>query len=180
MQCSWMRKLVTLAFERGSFCLRRWPGDNRWLGESVFFYRIKLAGRGLSTPRFVPHCIAGRVLVGVRVCPPLINGILADEQFKQIAAVVVQGHLYPVPADHNVIPIPDCRHIARRAVYIAPDGLQVKFLIRYCGHISNHVYHGGRDPAEIVQLIELDIQPVTVNKPAAHGAASPAGYRSAA
>ena len=53
---------------------------------------------------------------------------------------------------------------------IASDRLQIEFLVRDRGNISNYIYNRRRDPAEVIQLIELDIQPVAVDIPPAHTA----------
>ena len=117
--------------------VRRWreefglgvAGDLHRVGEAVFLYSVQFSGRGLGTACFIADLITGAVLVGIRIRPPLIECILAYEQFEQIAPVVILGHPDLIPADDHLTPIPYRAHAPWRAVHIASDRLQVELLV---------------------------------------------------
>jgi hypothetical protein len=46
---------------------------------------------------------------------------------------------------------------------IASDGLQIQLLVSHRGNIPDHIYNRWGSPAEIVQFIELDVQPIAVD-----------------
>src|SRR5215213_6101838 len=130
--------------------LRGWPGDDGWFRKAVLFYRVEFARGWLSTACLIPDRVAGRVLVGIRVCPPFVKGILTNKEFEQISSIVILCHFYLIPTDRNIIPISTSCHIAGRTIHIAPNRLQIKLLVGDTGDVSTHIHHGRRDPAEVI------------------------------
>jgi hypothetical protein len=129
----------------------------------MLFHSVEFPGRRLRTARFILDCVAGGVLVGIGIRPPEIVAILADEQFQQVAAVIVKRHLDLIPTDSHSASITHRCHIAGWTVHVASNGLQIQFLISYSGNIPNDIHNRGRDPAGIVQFIEFDVQPFAID-----------------
>ena len=95
----------------------------------MFFDRVQFPGGGLGAACLILDRVAGSELVRIRVCPPYVERVLADEQFEQVAAVLIFRHFYLVPTDRDLVPIPDGSHTFRGTILITPNGLQVEFLV---------------------------------------------------
>ena len=137
--------------------MRLRPGNLDRVGKSVLLHCIQLARGRLGTAWFIPDLIAGGILIGIRVRPPLIEGILADEQLEQIAAVLILGHFHLLPTDHDFVAVAHRGYTLWGSIHVAANGLKLEFLVTNRFHISNHVYNGRCDPAEIVKLVKFHI-----------------------
>lgn len=129
----------------------------------MLFNGVQFSGGWLGTARLVFHRVRRGELIGVRIRPPIVDRILTDKQLQQVAAVVVGGHLHLIPGDGHFVSSARRGNIFRRTVHVAPDGLQVEFFEGESFHVADHINDRGGDPAEIIEFVELDIQPVTVH-----------------
>ena len=107
----------------------------------MFLDGVELAGGWLSAPGLIPDFIAGRELIRVGICPPLIECILTHEQLEQVPAVIIFGHFYLLPGDDHFISNARRHHVPWWTIHIASNGLQVKFLISNRRNISHDIYN---------------------------------------
>lgn len=129
----------------------------------MFFHGVELSRGRLGATRLVSNRVGCGKLIGIRISPPNKNSILTDKEFQQIPTVIICRHCDLIPCDSYVVPISSSRNILRWTVHIAPNGLQVEFLIGERFYIADYVHNRRRDPAEIIQLVEFDVQPIAIH-----------------
>lgn len=119
---------------------------------------------------FILDRIAGGELVGVGERPPDVCAALTDKSFDEIAAILVLCHFHLIPAYRDLVSIAGGAYIARRSILIAANGLQVGRYLVDVADVASYINHRGRDPAEVIELVEFYIKPRTVDSPPAHAA----------
>jgi len=113
--------------------------------------------------------VAGGVLVREGNCPPQIGTILADPGFDEVTAVVIFCHIDLIPGDGDLIAIAPGTHIVWGTVHVGTDRLQVGDDVAHGFKVTHHIDDRIRNPAPVVELIELDMQPFGVGEATPHG-----------
>ncbi|MBW6473537.1 MAG: hypothetical protein K0B14_10460 [Anaerolineaceae bacterium] len=136
----------------------------------MFFHCIEFAGGGVGATGLVGDRIGGSVLGGEGNRPPQVGSVLANPGFDEVTTIVIFGHTDLVPGDGNLIAIPAGAHILWGTVHVGTNGLQIRDDVAYSVEITNHIDNRVRDPAPVVELVELNMQPFGVGEATTHRA----------
>ncbi len=136
----------------------------------MFFHSVKLAGGGVGATRLVSDRVAGGVLIREGDCPPQVGTVLADPGFDEVTTIVILRHTDLFPGDGDLIAIPAGAHILRGTVNVGADRLQIGNDVAHRVKVTHHIDNRIRNPAPIIELIELDMQPFGVGEATTHRA----------
>ena len=136
----------------------------------MLFDDVEFAGGRIGATWLVGDGVAGDVLGGEGYCPPQVRAVLADPGFDEVATVIVLCHADLIPGDGDLIPVPAGAHILWGTVHVGTDRLQIGDDIAHSVEIAYHINDRVRDPAPVVELVKLDVQPLGVWEATTHGA----------
>ena len=144
------------------------PVDHYGFGVTVLFYSIQFTARWPGTTGLIFDGVRSLVAVFQSNGTPEIDTFLADEYIEEITAVIVIRHGEDFPGDVDFVAISYGVNAFGRAIKHAGAG-QVYISKFDSVNIAHHIHDRGGHPAEIIELVEFNVEPLAVNESSAHG-----------